>query len=399
MRGGTLKGGINQAGIEYYNNLINQLISKGVKPFVTLFHWDLPDALENAYGGLLGDEFVNDFRDYAELCFQKFGDRVKQWTTLNEPYTMVHEGYITGQKAPGRCSNFYKPDCLGGDAATEPYIVGHNLLLAHGVAVKVYREKYLATQKGEIGIALNTAWHYPYSDSYADRLAATRATAFTFDYFMEPIVYGRYPIEMVSHVKDGRLPTFTPEESEMLKGSYDFIGVNYYSSLYAKDVPCATENITMTTDSCVSLVGERNGVPIGPAAGSDWLLIYPKGIRDLLLHAKFRYNDPVLYITENGVDEANIGKIFLNDDLRIDYYAHHLKMVSDAISIGVNVKGYFAWSLMDNFEWSEGYTVRFGLVFVDFEDGRKRYLKKSAKWFRRLLKGAHGGTNEQVAVI
>jgi beta-glucosidase len=142
LLGGTLKGGINQAGIEYYNNLINQLISKGVKPFVTLFHWDLPDALENAYGGLLGDEFVNDFRDYAELCFQKFGDRVKQWTTLNEPYTMVHEGYITGQKAPGRCSNFYKPDCLGGDAATEPYIVGHNLLLAHGVAVKVYREKY-----------------------------------------------------------------------------------------------------------------------------------------------------------------------------------------------------------------------------------------------------------------
>lgn len=112
-----------------------------------------------------------------------------------------------------------------------------------------------ATQNGEIGIALNTVWHYPYSESYADRLAAARATAFTFDYFLEPIVYGRYPIEMVSHVKDGRLPTFTPEESEMLKGSYDFIGINYYSSFYAKDAPCATENITMSTDSCVSIVG------------------------------------------------------------------------------------------------------------------------------------------------
>ncbi|XP_010413600.1 PREDICTED: beta-glucosidase 16 isoform X1 [Camelina sativa] len=396
---GTLKGGINQAGIDYYNNLINQLLSKGVKPYVTLFHWDLPQTLEDAYGGFLGAEIVDDFRDYAELCFQKFGDRVKQWMTLNEPYTVVHEGYITGQKAPGRCSNFTKPDCTGGDAATEPYIVGHNLLLSHGAAVKIYREKYQATQKGEIGIAINTVWHYPYSDSYADQLAATRATAFTFDYFMEPIVYGRYPIEMVSHVKDGRLPTFTPEESEMLKGSYDFIGLNYYSSLYAQDVPCATENITMTTDACVSVVGERNGVPIGPTAGSDWLFIYPEGIRNLLLHAKTKYNDPILYITENGVDERNIGKIFLDDDLRIDYYAHHLKMVSDAISIGVNVKGYFAWSLMDNFEWSEGYTVRFGLVFVDFEDGRKRYTKKSAKWFRKLLKGEPNGTKQQVASI
>ncbi|KAG5386434.1 hypothetical protein IGI04_037904 [Brassica rapa subsp. trilocularis] len=338
---------------------------------------------------------MNDFRDYAELCFQKFGDRVKHWTTLNEPFTVVHEGYTIGEKAPGRCSSFTNPKCFGGDGATEPYIVGHNFLLAHGAAVKIYREKYQAIQKGKIGIALNTVWHYPYSDSHADKLAAARATAFTFDYFLEPIVYGRYPADMVNYVKGGRLPTFTPEESSMLKGSYDFVGVNYYSSFYVKDVPCATENITMNTDSCVSIVGERNGVPIGPAAGSDWLLIYPEGIRDLLLHAKLKFNDPALYVTENGVDEASIGEIFLNDDLRIDYYAHHLKMVSDAILMGVNVKGYFAWSLMDNFEWSEGYTVRFGLVFVDFEDGRKRYLKKSAKWFMRLLKGEYNGMRQK----
>ena len=114
---------------------------------------------------------------------------------------------------------------------------------------------FQAIQKGEIGITLNTVWHYPYSDSYADKLAAARATAFTFDYFVEPIVYGKYPTEMVNHVKDGRLPTFTPEESSMLKGSYDFIGINYYSSSYVKDVPCATENITMSTDACVSIVG------------------------------------------------------------------------------------------------------------------------------------------------
>ncbi|KAL0772370.1 PREDICTED: beta-glucosidase 16-like isoform X2 [Brassica oleracea var. oleracea] len=396
---GDLKGGINQAGVDYYNNLINQLLLKGMKPFVTIFHWDLPAALEHAYGGFLGAEIVNDFRDYAELCFQKFGDRVKHWVTVNEPFTVVRDAYIIGQKAPGRCSSFTNPNCTGGDGATEPYIVGHNFLLAHGAAVKIYREKYQAIQKGKIGIALNTEWHYPYSDSYADKLAAARATAFTFDYFLEPIVYGRYPAEMVNHVKDGRLPTFTPEESSMLKGSYDFIGLNYYLSFYVKDVRCATENITMYTDRCASTVGERNGVPIGPTAGSSWLMIYPKGIRDLLLHAKLKYNDPVLYITENGVNEPNTGEIFLNDDLRIDYYANHLKMVRDAISMGVNVKGYFAWSLMDNFEWSEGYTVRFGIVYVDFRNGRKRYPKKSAKWFRRLLKGKYNGTKQQVAVM
>ncbi|CAN6828983.1 unnamed protein product, partial [Brassica oleracea] len=361
---GDLKGGINQAGVDYYNNLINQLLLKGMKPFVTIFHWDLPAALEHAYGGFLGAEIVNDFRDYAELCFQKFGDRVKHWVTVNEPFTVVRDAYIIGQKAPGRCSSFTNPNCTGGDGATEPYIVGHNFLLAHGAAVKIYREKYQAIQKGKIGIALNTEWHYPYSDSYADKLAAARATAFTFDYFLEPIVYGRYPAEMVNHVKDGRLPTFTPEESSMLKGSYDFIGLNYYLSFYVKDVRCATENITMYTDRCASTVGERNGVPIGPTAGSSWLMIYPKGIRDLLLHAKLKYNDPVLYITENGVNEPNTGEIFLNDDLRIDYYANHLKMVRDAIS-----------------------------------NGRKRYPKKSAKWFRRLLKGKYNGTKQQVAVM
>ncbi|KFK42879.1 hypothetical protein AALP_AA1G050600 [Arabis alpina] len=327
---GDIKGGINQAGIDYYNKLINQLLLKGVKPYVTLYHFDQPQALEDAYGGFLGAEIVNDFRDYAELCFREFGDRVKHWMTINEPLSIVYQGYVHGVMAPGRCSNFTKPDCTGGNGATEPYIVGHNLLLAHGAAVKVYREKYQANQRGEIGIALNTEWHYPYSESNADQLAAARMTAFTFDYFMEPLVSGKYPTEMVNHVKDGRLPTFTPEESAMIKGSYDFIGINYYASSYAKDAPCATENITIEADPCVSVVGERNGVPLGPKAGSDWLLIYPKGIRDLLLYAKLKFNNPVLYITENGVDEVNIGEIFLNDDLRIDYYAHHLKMCEGA---------------------------------------------------------------------
>ncbi|XP_010494507.1 PREDICTED: beta-glucosidase 14 isoform X2 [Camelina sativa] len=366
---GNLKGGINQAGIDYYNNLINELLSKGIKPFVTLFHWDTPQALEDAYGGFRGKEIVNDFRDYADICFKSFGDRVKHWMTLNEPLTVVQQGYAAGVMAPGRCSKFTNPNCTAGNGATEPYIVGHNLILAHGEAVKVYRKKYKKSQKGQVGIALNAGWNLPYNtESAEDRLAAARAMAFTFDYFMEPLVTGKYPVDMINNVKHGRLPTFTTKQSKMLKGSYDFIGINYYSSSYAKDVPCSKENVTLFTDPCASITGEREG-----------------GIRDLLLYAKYKFKDPVMYITENGRDEASTGKVLLKDGERIDYYAKHLKMVQDAISIGANVKGFFAWSLLDNFEWATGYTVRFGLVYVDFDHGRKRYLKKSAKWFKRLL--------------
>ncbi|CAN7100600.1 unnamed protein product [Brassica rapa subsp. narinosa] len=357
---GNLKGGINQAGINYYNKLINELLSKGIKPFVTIFHWDTPQGLEDAYGGFRGADIVNDFRDYADICFKNFGDRVKHWMTLNEPLTVVQQGYALGIMAPGRCSKFTNPNCTAGDGATEPYIVGHNLILAHGAAVEVYREKY--------------------------KLAAARALAFTFDYFMEPLVTGKYPVDMVNNVKGGRLPTFTAKQSKMLKGSYDFIGINYYSSSYTKNIPCSTENVTLLSDPCASVTGVREGVPIGPKAASDWLLIYPKGIRDLVLYAKYKFKDPVMYITENGRDEASVtGKILLKDSDRIDYYARHLEMVREAVSVGANVKGFFAWSLLDNFEWSNGYTVRFGLVYVDYNDGGKRYLKKSAHWFRKFL--------------
>ncbi|KAJ0258538.1 Beta-glucosidase 15 [Hirschfeldia incana] len=384
---GNLKGGINQAGIDYYNNLINELLSKGITPFATIYHWDTPQGIEDAYGGLLGAEFVNDFRDYADICFKNFGDRVKHWLTMNEPLSVVQGGYGQGKTAPGRCSKFTNPNCTAGDGATEPYIVGHNLILSHGAAVEVYREKYNASQKGQIGIALNTAWHLPYSEESADdKLAVARVLAFTFDFFMEPLVTGKYPLDMVNKV-GGRLPTFTEQQSKMLKGSYDFIGINYYSSSYAMDVPCSTEQVTLFSDPCANTTGEREGVPIGPKAASDWLLIYPKGLRDLILYAKYKFKDPVIYITENGRDEFNTGREnFHQDDDRIDYYAQHLELLKDAISIGAQVKGFFAWSLLDNFEWSTGYTVRFGLVHVDFNDGCRRDLKKSAHWFQNFLK-------------
>ncbi|KAL0769973.1 hypothetical protein Bca101_035123 [Brassica carinata] len=252
--GGNLKGGTNQAGIDYYNSLINELLSKGIKPFATIFHWDTPQSLEDAYGGFRGAE--------------------------------------------------------------------------------------IASQKGQVGIALSAGWYLPYTESAADRLAAARIMAFTFDYFLEPLVTGKYPVDMVNNVKGGRLPTFTAQQSKMLKGSSDFVGINYYSSAYAKDVRCPTEYVTLFSDPCASVTGR---------------------------------------------DEIDTGKRFLKDGDRIDFFARHLEMVKDAISIGANVKGFFAWSLLDNFEWAAGYTARFGMVYVDFKDGCKRYPKKSADWFKKFL--------------
>lgn len=286
--------------------------------------------------------------------------------------------------APGRCSKFVNPNCTAGDSATEPYIVAHNFLLAHATAVKVYRDKYQASQKGQIGITLNSPWTIPYSESYADRFAASRAMAFTLDWFLEPLTSGTYPADMINLVKD-RLPQFSDKQSSMLKGSFDFIGINYYSSNYASDISCATTNISLNSDPCVRLTNERNGVHIGLKAASDWLFVYPKGIHDLLLYVKYKFKDPIIYITENGVDEASSNEIFLEDEYRIDYYNSHLQMIRNAIKRGVNVKGFFAWSLLDNFEWRDGYTVRFGLIYVDYKNNLKRLLKKSAKWFKKFL--------------
>ncbi|XP_034222467.1 beta-glucosidase 24-like [Prunus dulcis] len=387
---GTLSGGVNQAGIEYYNKLINETIRQGLKPFATIFHWDLPQALEEEFGGLLSRQIVHYFRDYADLCFREFGDRVKYWITLNEPYTVSNMGYAIGTFAPGRCSNWQQLNCTGGNSAREPYLVTHHLLLSHAAAVQVYRNKYQASQKGVIGITLVSHWFKPVSEAPHHRNAATRALDFMFGWFMEPITSGHYPHSM-RHLVGDRLPPFKEEESKLLAGSFDFLGLNYYTTYYAS---YAGHNNSVkpsyVTDPRVNQSPELNGVLIGPQAGSSWLYVYPKGIHDLLVYVKKKYNDPIIYITENGVDELDDPNLSLvealNDTDRIDYYHRHICYVQAAIKDGVKVKGFFAWSLLDNFEWASGYTVRFGLNYVDFKDGLKRYEKRSAQWFKNLLK-------------
>eukprot|EP00252_Welwitschia_mirabilis_P016498 TRINITY_DN3637_c0_g1_i5.p1 TRINITY_DN3637_c0_g1~~TRINITY_DN3637_c0_g1_i5.p1 ORF type:complete len:524 (+),score=34.51 TRINITY_DN3637_c0_g1_i5:57-1628(+) len=400
---GTVSGGINEEGIQYYHNLIDEILTNGIEPFVTLFHWDVPQALESKYNGFLQQQIVEDFAGYADLCFREFGGKVKYWITLNEPWTFALKGYNYGVHAPGRCSD-YAGNCSEGNSATEPYIVGHNLILAHGSAVQIYKNKYQQSQKGLIGITLNTQWVVPYSGNITDRKAAQRNLDFTLGWFMSPIVEGHYP-NVMRRLVQSRLPALTSDQVKLVKGSYDFIGLNYYTANYASDV-AESPNSTLaewSKDMRVYTTYERNGVPIGEKAASSWLYIYPQGLRELLLYTKTRYRNPPVFVTENGVDEEN-NKSWsleeaLNDTLRVRYHSEHLHAVKEAMDAGADVRGYFAWSLLDNFEWENGYTVRFGVYYVDFNNGTlNRCPKASAQWFRDFLE-IDSATSSAVALL
>ncbi|XP_022738214.1 beta-glucosidase 13-like [Durio zibethinus] len=389
---GTLSGGINQEGVNHYNNLIDELIKHGIKPFVTLMHFDSPEALENKYGGFLNRTVVKDFKNYAEICFKAFGDRVKNWITINEPLIIAKFGYAMGVAPPGRCSD--RRNCPAGDSATEPYVAAHNLLLAHATAAKLYKEKYQATQGGQIGMSLVGQYYEPYSNTLFDRIAAKRAMDFELGWFMEPLVRGQYPLSMRRLVK-GRLPVFTEKEKKLVNGSFDFIGINYYTSRYVKNIPINPKAapVSFLADEHINSTVVKNGVPIGPKAEGSWFLyIYPKGLYKILKFMKKHYNkNLIIYITENGVTEKKNDSIpihqVLNDQFRIEFVQKHLQQISKAVNNGVNVKGYFYWSLFDDFEWTEGFGVGFGLYYIDYNNNLKRIPKKSAKWYHDFVKG------------
>ncbi|KAF5728099.1 beta-glucosidase 12-like [Tripterygium wilfordii] len=413
---------MSQEGVTFYNRLIDQMISVGLEPFATIFHWDTPQALDKEYGSFLSRDIVSDFQDYAELCFMLFGDRVKHWITLNKPVSYSNSGYNLGTFAPGRCSKFMNDACQAGNSATEPYIVTHNLLLAHAAAVHVYRDKYQVSQKGKIGITLISYWFMPYSDNPLDSVAALTAVDFMFGWsvylyishlqfvlliqeliivfiylfifgrYMSPITFGKYPESMIKYVGH-RLPVFTAEESKMLIGSIDFLGLNYYTTYYAA-YNDTIGNISYTSDQHLT------------ATGSKWIYIYPDGIRYLLNYTKDTYNVSLFYITENGVGEADNSSLTLDEALydpwRKEYYRCHLWNVLRSMKeYEVKVEGYFAWSLMDNFEWADGYSTRFGLIYIDYKNGLRRYPKNSLYWFTQFLQNANSlnsSINEVVPV-
>ncbi|CAA7016014.1 unnamed protein product, partial [Microthlaspi erraticum] len=331
---GRLIGGLDENGIQYYNNLINELLKHGIKPYVTIFHWDVPQTLEDEYGGFLSKRIVEDYTNYAELLFQRFGDRVKHWITLNQPYSLATKGYGDGSYPPGRCTGCE----FGGNSATEPYIVAHHQLLAHATTVALYRERYKKSQGGKIGTTLIGRWFVPLNEtSEQDKAAAKRAFDFIVGW-----------VELLCYTLYGRCIYFVP---------------------------------SVATDPCVTLGYYRNGVTIGVVAPS--FLYYPPGFRMILNHIKVNYGNPLTYITENGVADPGNGNLPIKEALadkgRIQNHCSHLSCLKCAIENGSNVAGYFAWSLMDNYEFGNGYTLRFGMNWVNFTNPIDRRQKDSGK--------------------
>ncbi|CAN0852384.1 Beta-glucosidase 46 [Linum grandiflorum] len=382
-------GEINQAGIVYYNELIDALLAKGIEPFITLCHFDIPQELEDGYGSWLSPLIQEDFGHYADVCFKYFGDRVKYWSTFNEPNFQVAFGYRQGTFPPSRCSGDFG-NCTAGDSETEPFIAAHNMILSHAAAVEVYRTKYQVEQRGMIGIVLHCAWFEPLTDSEADRLATLRANAFFMNWFFDPIMFGRYPEEM-TRVLGSTLPKFSVEEVQKLKGGLDFLGINHYTSYYVKDCmysDCEAGLGTSRTEGYFQQLHERDGIPMGKPGDLDWQYVYPQGMEKMVTYLKDRYNNVPMIISENGYGEVNNPKLttgdFLKDVRRVEYMATYLDGLMAAMRKGADVRGYYAWSLLDNFEWTNGYTQRFGICHVDYKT-LKRTPKLSAIWLSRFI--------------
>lgn len=418
-------GAANEQGLRYYDQLIDALLAKDIQPVVTLYHWDLPLALERA-GGLLSEQFPAAFRSFASLCFQRYGDRVKKWITINEPWSIAYNGYGTGVFAPGRCSD--RRRCAEGDSAREPYTVAHRLLQAHTLAAQEYAMHY-SHQGGMLGITLNMDWAEPFGPGAEAEAAANRRRQFQLAWFLDPLMTGRYPQVMVEAVGD-RLPAFTAEEVRAMQAyPLGFLGLNHYTSKYmlpaeqasnTSSLPPAVVEQMLAQDAANSFGGwaadqqayESNvdalGQPIGPQTASSWLQTVPWGFYKTIMYVHSRYalegsraavsassrSGLLIYITENGCDAPDEASKslpdVLDDPFRVDYLQGYLAALGQAIADGAPVKGYFAWSLLDNFEWADGYSKRFGLHYVDYADpNKRRYAKRSAGWYRDHV-AAHG---------
>ncbi len=367
------RGAVNQQGIAFYNKLINELLANGIQPWVTLYHWDLPAALEFEIDGWLGKDIADVFTEYAEVCFAHFGDRVKNWITINEAWVVAILGYGHGVFAPGKKSTDL------------PYVAGHNLLLAHAKAVALYRTKFQPLQLGTIGITNNCDWREPFTNSEVDKAAAQRALEFFLAWFADPVYTGDYPAVMKERLGD-RLPTFTDAEKKLLKGSSDFFGLNHYTTMYAVDATNNKEQGSVYGNGGLSADQDVN-LSISP----DWKLtdmqwaIVPWGCKKLLQWIAERYNNPPIFITENGCafdDKLVDGKV---DDIeRVAFFKGYITAIGEAIDTGVNVQGYFIWSLMDNFEWASGYAKKFGIHYVE-KDSLNRIPKASAIWYKGVI--------------
>lgn len=351
----VLPEGIGQAnprGLDFYDRLVDALCARGIRPFVTLYHWDLPQALEDR-GGWGSRDTAAAFGAYATLMGERLGDRVKDWITLNEPFAVTLMGYILGMHAPG-----VQDPALAFQAS-------HHLNLAHGDAVRALRA---AVPGARVGVTHVSFPIYPATQREADVAAARRFDGFANRWFWDPPLRGAYPADMLEHL--GALaPKIDPGDLDRASPPIDFFGHNSYTRAVVKDDPDAP------------VTGVTPLPPAGPQTEMGWE-IYPAHLYDSLTRIAREYGDPEIYITENGAafaDELHDGVV--EDPERVAYLRTHLAAAHRAIEDGVKLRGYFCWSLLDNFEWSFGYSKRFGLVYVDF-DTQRRVVKASGRFFR-----------------
>ncbi|GII33587.1 GH1 family beta-glucosidase [Planotetraspora mira] len=355
-------GGGNPAGIAFYDRLVDELLARGIRPWVTLYHWDLPQALEDA-GGWPNRDTAYRFADYAAIAYDALGDRVSQWTTLNEPWCSAILGYMSGEHAPGR------QDARAAMAAV------HHLLLGHGLAVRAIRDRAEAAGRAadlEVGITLNLSPKLPAGESSADLAAARWEDGLSNRLYLDPLLRGRYPADIAGKldelgcplpIRDGDLP--------LIAQPLDVLGVNYYSSQVVEAAPTGQNgwpgSVTLRRDV--------------PRTAMDWE-VTPGALTDLLLRLEREYPGPAWYITENGAAYADVPDQtgYVDDAERTDFLRAHIDATLEARDLGANVRGYFAWSLLDNFEWSFGYDRRFGIVRVDY-DTLERTPKRSARYF------------------
>jgi beta-glucosidase len=348
------RGHVNLAGLDYYDRLVDALLAAGIEPFATLYHWDLPQVLEDQ-GGWPVRSTAEAFAEYVEVVAARLGDRVTNWITQCEPWVVGWLGYGTGEHAPGRTSD---ADALA---------AAHHVLLSHGLAAEVLRREAAAAR---IGITIDLVAFHPLTDSPEDRAAVARSDGYRNRWILDPVLRGAYPEDMLEHFEP-ILPPIENGDLETIAAPLDFLGVNYYTRSVVRADGNGGEPVTVPNDDA-----ERTDM--------GWE-VYPNGLYELLMRLRDEYDPPPLYVTENGAayaDHRSNGKV--EDPKRISYVDGHLDAIARAIEDGVPVRGYFLWSLLDNFEWSFGYSRRFGIVYVDYAT-LERVPKASYRWYRDFI--------------
>ena len=355
------RGPPNSKGLDYYKRLTDATLAAGIRPLVTLYHWDLPQALEDA-GGWAERDTAARFAEYAEIVVRALGDRAKHWVVLNEPKTFSSVGYWYGTHAPGR------KDPLAFVRAT------HVINLAQGEAVRAMKAVDGAAQ---VSSAYDVAPMYPATSSPEDAAAAERWHRFQNLWFIQPALSGTYPTGTLQADRQAELLGFRDGDEKLLRAAYDFVGFNYYTPVLVKHAPQGNGIPGLDTESLwATMHGNLPKTDIG------WT-VYPQGFYDILVRMAQVTGKLPIEITENGAsyNTAPDADGRIRDDARIDYLREHLRMTARAIGDGVPIRGYHCWSLLDNFEWALGYSQRFGIVYVDFADGQRRTVKDSGRWY------------------